>query len=99
MQSMQVTLVHVQVRANNINEFIEACRLNHESSIKENGNFRFDVLQLDNDPCKFVLYESYKSAEDAAKHKETAHYLDWRKTVADWMEVPRQGVAYAGLFP
>jgi len=56
---MQVTLVYVQVKPDFINEFIEACRLNHEASIKETGHFRFDILQLENDACKFVLYESY----------------------------------------
>jgi len=96
---MQVTLVYVQVKPDFINAFIEACRLNHEASIKEDGNFRFDVLQLESDACKFVLYESYNNAADAAKHKETAHYLKWRETVADWMLVPREGVAYTGLFP
>jgi len=96
---MHVTLVYVEVKAEFVNEFIEASRLNHESSIEEEGNFRFDILQLQSDPCKFVLYESYKSTKDAAKHKETSHYLTWRKTVADWMLVPRQGIAYTGLLP
>ncbi len=96
---MQVNIVHVVVKKEFINEFIEASRVNHESSIKEAGNFRFDVLQLQEDPCKFILYEAYKNQEDAAKHKETSHYLTWRKIVADWMVVPRQGIAYTGLFP
>jgi len=96
---MQATLVYVEVKAEFVNEFIEACQLNHESSIKEEGNFRFDILQLQDDPCKFVLYESYKSTEDAAKHKETPHYLTWRKTVANWMQVPRKGIVYTGLLP
>ncbi len=96
---MQVTIVHVEVKSEYIDDFIEASRLNHEASIREQGNFRFDVLQLKDNPCKFVLYESYKTKEDATKHKETSHYLKWRETVADWMAVPRQGVAYTGLFP
>jgi len=96
---MQVTLVHVVVKSEFIENFIEACRLNHESSIAEPGNFRFDILQLEDDPCKFVLYESYKSKEDAAKHKDTLHYLTWRESVANWMTIPRQGVIYRGLFP
>jgi len=96
---MQVTLVHVEIKPENVDDFIEASRLNHESSIKETGNFRFDVIQLLDNPCKFVLYEAYQSQKDAAKHKETPHYLAWRDTVADWMAVPRQGIPYKGLFP
>jgi len=96
---MQVTLVHVVVKPEFVAQFMEASRLNHEASIKEEGNFRFDVLQLKDNPCKFVLYESYQSQDDVNKHKETPHYLAWRETVADWMAEPRQGIAYQGLYP
>ena len=96
---MQVTIVHVHVKADHVDDFIEACRLNHEVSIQESGNRRFDILQSSEDPARFVLYEAYESARAAAAHKETAHYLAWRETVADWMAEPRQGVPYNGLFP
>ena len=96
---MYVTIVNVSVKPDFIEEFKEACRKNHESSIQEPGNMRFDVLQLQDDPKKFVLYEAYKSSQDAAAHKDTKHYLTWRKTVADWMAEPRQGIVYDGLFP
>jgi autoinducer 2-degrading protein len=96
---MQVTIVHVTVKPEHIDDFIEASRLNHESSVAEPGNRRFDVLQSTDDPTRFVLYEAYENAAEAAKHKETAHYLKWRETVADWMAQPRSGVPYKGLFP
>ena len=96
---MQVTIVHVHVKSSHIDDFIEACRLNHEASTREPGNRRFDILQSSEDPARFVLYEAYESAAAAAVHKETAHYLAWRETVADWMAEPRQGVPYNGLFP
>jgi len=96
---MQVTLVHVHVKPERVAEFIEATRKNHEASIREPGNRRFDVLQSADDPARFVLYEAYVSAEDAAAHKQTPHYLQWRDTVAEWMAEPRQGIAYSGVFP
>jgi len=96
---MQVTIVHIVVKREHIDDFIEASRLNHEASVKEPGNRRFDVLQSADDQSRFVLYEAYKDAEEAAKHKETEHYLTWRNTVADWMMEPRQGIPYNGLFP
>ena len=96
---MHVTLVHVQLKPQYIDDFIEACRLNHLASINEPGNRRFDVLQLAHDASRFVLYEAYASADDAAAHKQTEHYLRWRETVADWMAAPREGVSYDGLFP
>jgi len=96
---MHVTLVHVQVKPEHIRDFIEASRLNHEGSVKEPGNRRFDILQSADDPTKFVLYEAYVNAQDAAAHKTSPHYLKWRDTVAPWMATPRQGVPYLGLYP
>ena len=96
---MHVTLVQVQVKPGHIDDFIAATRLNHEASIQEPGNRRFDILQSPENPGHFVLYEAYASVEAAAAHKQTAHYLTWRDTVAEWMAEPRQGVPYEGLFP
>jgi autoinducer 2-degrading protein len=98
-QTMNVTLVHVHVKPESVANFIEATRENHQASIREKGNRRFDVLQLASDPARFVLYEAYASADDAAAHKQTAHYQKWRDAVAGWMASPRQGVQYDGLFP
>ena len=96
---MLVTIVYIKVKPEYIEAFKQACRLNHEGSIREPGNFRFDVLQLDEDPTRFVLYESYNSQQDVDAHKQTLHYLTWRDTVTDWMAETRQGVKYTGLYP
>jgi hypothetical protein len=55
---MIVTTVTVYVKPENIEDFIEASTENHESSIKEPGNMRFDVLQSMSDPTRFLLYEA-----------------------------------------
>lgn len=96
---MQVTLVHVEVKPDRIDDFIEACRVNHVASIEETGNRRFDVLQDSRDPAKFILLEAYITAEQAAAHKQTAHYTTWRDTVEDMMAKPREGIPYNGLYP
>ena len=96
---MHVTLVHVHIKPERVNDFIEATKINHELSTRERGNRRFDVLQSPEDPTRFVLYEAYESAADAAAHKATSHYLTWRDKVADWMAEPRKGIAYLGLLP
>ena len=82
---MHVMLVHVAVKPAHIDDFIAATRRNHEASVQESGNRRFDVLQSPDDPGQFVLYEAYATAEDARAHKQTAHYLAWRDAVTDWM--------------
>ena len=50
---MHVTLVHVTVKPDHINDFIEATRRNHEASVQEPGNRRFDVLQSPDAPEQF----------------------------------------------
>lgn len=96
---MHVTLVHVHVKPEHIANFIAATRANHEASVREFGNQRFDVLQSAEDPARFVLYEAYTSAEHAAAHKQTEHYARWCDVVASWMASPRRGVPYRGLLP
>ena len=96
---MTATIVHVFVKPAFIRSFIEATQKNHEDSVQEPGNLRFDMLQDANDPNKFVLYEAYVSDEAAARHKETPHYIKWRDTVEAWMAKPREGVKHKFLFP
>ena len=96
---MTATLVYVQVRPEHVTSFIEATRENHENSVKEKGNLRFDILQDANDPGKFILYEAYDSEQAVTAHKETQHYMKWRDTVAPWMMKPREGVKHKMLFP
>jgi autoinducer 2-degrading protein len=96
---MIVTFVNVWVKKEHIEDFKKASIANHKESIKEPGNLRFDVLQDDADPSKFVLYEAYESPEASAAHKETPHYLKWREAVADWMAQPRVGIKHQILAP
>ena len=96
---MQVTMVHVHVKPAHIADFIAATRKNHEASVCEAQNLRFDILQSRDDPARFVLYEAYTCEAAAAAHKQTTHYLSWRETVADWMAEARQGISYDGLYP
>ena len=96
---MHVTLVHVRVRPEHLDAFVAATRANHEASVSEPGNRRFDVLQAPDDPTRFILYEAYASDADAAAHKETAHYLAWRAAVAEMMAEPRRGEPMNGLLP
>ena len=96
---MQVTMVHLRVKADCLDAFVAATKANHEGSVAEPGNLRFDILQDPDDPTVFVLYEAYADDASAAAHKQTPHYFAWRDTVADMMAEPRRGVPYRCLFP
>ncbi|MBQ8342109.1 MAG: antibiotic biosynthesis monooxygenase [Clostridia bacterium] len=89
---MIATLVFVDVKPENVEDFRKITLYNHENSRKEAGNVRFDVLQDNNNPTQFVLYEVFENEEAAAFHKTTEHYLKWRETVAPYMASPRKAI-------
>jgi len=96
---MLVVHVHVQVKPDKIEAFKAATVENATNSVQEPGIARFDVIQQQDDPTRFVLVEVYRTPDDPASHKETAHYQKWRDTVADMMAQPRSSVKYANCFP
>ncbi len=96
---MYVACVTVFVKSEHIDAFIEATLENARSSRREPENIRFDVLQAEDDPSRFFLYEVYQTKEGSAAHKKTPHYLAWRETVADWMAKPREGITHNSLYP
>lgn len=96
---MFVTLVHCHVKPEHLDAFIDATRANHEASTREDGNLRFDVIRLIEDPTRFVLYEWYLDEAAAMAHRDTAHFAAWRAATADHFAEPRYGVRYDGLFP
>jgi len=87
------------VKPESVGEFIRASEANHLESVKEKGNIRFDFIQQADDNCRFMFYEAYESEEDAAAHKNSAHYLKWRESVQDMMAEPRKGIKYNILLP
>jgi autoinducer 2-degrading protein len=96
---MVVTTVMVRVKPELVADFIGATVRNHEQSIFEQGNMRFDILQSDDDPAAFMLYEAYDTPESAAAHKKTRHYAIWRDTVEKLMAEPRKGIHYKSIKP
>ncbi len=91
--------VTAQVRPGEEGAFLAATLENARLTRREPGNIRFDVLQGEDDPARFFLYEAYRSAEDFQAHQRTDHYLRWRETVAPMMAEPRRGVRYVSRFP
>ncbi len=96
---MFVVMVHVSVKPDSIEAFKKASIINAQSSINEAGIARFDFIQQQDDPSKFLLVEVYASEEDTFKHKDTAHYQTWRDTVAPMMAEPRKGIRYDVIYP
>jgi quinol monooxygenase YgiN len=86
--------VHIHVKAEEVEAFKQATIANARESLKEPGIERFDILQQQDDPTRFVLVEIYLGADAPAAHKETSHYQLWRDTVAPMMAEPRTSVKF-----
>jgi len=96
---MLIVHVHVHVKPEYVEAFKEATIANARESNQEPGIGRFDFVQQQDDPARFVLVEAYRTAEAPAAHKETKHYQAWRDAVAPMMAEPRASVKFGNLFP
>lgn len=96
---MYIVHVNVHVKKDYIEMFKILTTENAKDSILEPGIVRFDIVQQQDAPSKFVLIEVYRSFEDTAKHKLTDHYLRWRDAVANMMKEPRTSTKYFNVFP
>jgi (4S)-4-hydroxy-5-phosphonooxypentane-2,3-dione isomerase len=96
---MLVVHVFVHVKSEYVEAFRAATLENARQSMQEPGIARFDIVQQQDDPARFVLVESYRTVDAPARHKETAHYAKWRDSVAAMMAEPRTSIKYANVFP
>jgi quinol monooxygenase YgiN len=96
---MLIIHVHVHVKPEHVEAFRRATIGNAAASVKEPGIARFDVVQQDDDPTRFILIEVYRNLDATVKHKQTSHYQTWAATVADMMAEPRTRVSYGNVFP
>ncbi len=96
---MLVVHVHVHIKPEYVQAFTQASLENARASVQEPGIARFDVIQQNDDPTRFVLVEAYRTENAPALHKETAHYKKWRDAVAPMMAEARTSVKFRNVFP
>ena len=96
---MHIVHVFVHVKPEHLEAFKAATIENARNSVQEPGIARFDVVQQADDPTRFVLIEVYRTPDDPAKHKETAHYNKWREVCEPMLAVPRTRIVYDNIFP
>lgn len=96
---MLIVHVHVKVKPEHVDAFVAATTANAKASLEEPGVLRFDVIREEGTSDRFVLVEVYRTADDPARHKETAHYETWRDAVEPMMAEPRRSTKYGEIFP
>jgi len=93
-----VVSVTIFVKPESVRHFIEATLDNASNSRHEPGNVRFDVLQAEDDPTRFMLDEAYLTKDDFVRHQQTEHYARWKAVAPDLMAKPRDSVKHHALF-
>ncbi|HEX2920175.1 MAG TPA: antibiotic biosynthesis monooxygenase [Bacteroidales bacterium] len=96
---MIAACIYLHIKPEMIDDFIRVSTDNHNKSVKEPGNIRFDIIQQVDDATRFMLYEAYETEEQATAHKNTPQYFAWRDAVKDMMQEPRYGIKYNILQP
>lgn len=96
---MLIINVSVHVKPECIDAFKQASIVNATASVLEPGIARFDVLQREDNPTRFLLIEAYRDDEAPARHKQTAHYAAWRDAVESMMAEPRTSVRCRAVHP
>jgi autoinducer 2-degrading protein len=96
---MLIVHIQVHVKPECVEAFKQATLANARASLQEPGVVRFEVVQQQDDPARFVFVEVYRDVNAAAAHKETKHYPVWRDTVAPMMAEPRHSMKFDNIFP
>ena len=96
---MYIVHVHIHIKPEFIEAFKVASLENARNSLHELGIARFDVIQQIDDPTHFELIEVYRTSDDPARHKETAHYNKWRELAEPMLAGPRTRTLYNNVFP
>ena len=96
---MLVLQVMARVKPEYLEAFREATISNARESRKEPGIARFDLLQQEDDPLRFQLFEVYRTREATAAHKETPHYKQWVETVTPMMAEARTRSWWTTVYP
>ncbi len=97
---MVVMLVSLTVKPELLDTFKEVALTNARASRTEPGNLRFDVIQQQDDPHKFVLIEVYRDEDARQAHFATDHYREWKaaSTQYDFFS-EKANLLYTPLFP
>ncbi len=96
---MIIVQVYIHVKPDQLDAFKAATLENARNSVQDPGCARFDVLQQEDDPTRFVLFEVYRSPEGMAAHRESAHYKKWAEVAPPMMQSERTRQRYVNVFP
>ena len=94
---MFVMLVKLQVKPELVAEFTAAILKNAALSVERDpGCVRFDVLQQQDDPTRWLLYEVYDQEQAWVEHRKAPHFLAFME-VGNRAIVTREATKLTGI--
>ena len=94
---MFVAAVHIFVKPEAVDDFMELIKLDQEGTLAEPGCVRFDVVRSVDDPNEFLIWEVYLDEEAAAFHKTTPHYAEFKERMPALASKDRYADRYEGV--
>ena len=89
---MYALTVIAYVLENETEAFLQKTMVCARATRSENGNLRYDILQNEDNPLGFVIYEVYRSKDDFLFHRTTPHSQKWKAETESMMAKPRERI-------
>ena len=74
---MLIQVVHLEAQPEQLETFLAEATANLQASRQEEGVLQFDLLQQNDFPTRFLLYEVYRDEAALEAHRQTAHFQRW----------------------
>lgn len=96
---MVIVKISVKIKPEMLEIFIGATNELGNLTRQEGGNLRYEVLQQENDPTRFVIQEIYKDDDAMNAHFNAPHFEAWRSAVAATFAEAGTSTRYQPMFP
>ncbi len=84
---MFAIFVTVNVKPNQVDEFVEACIENGQASVREEPDcFQFEILRDKKDQSRLCFIEAFKDEQALKTHWETPHFAKMWQTVESMVD-------------
>jgi (4S)-4-hydroxy-5-phosphonooxypentane-2,3-dione isomerase len=95
---MFIFQVHHYIKPDMVEAYLAATLENARLSMQEPGVLRFDVLQDQEDPAHFSLFEVYSDEDAQASHLQTWHFKAWKQVAVAAFERRGNGNQFSVYF-
>ena len=86
---MRILHVYLNIQPDKIDAFKELARFNAANSTQEPGCLRFEALQKEDEPTRFMLIEHYVDEAAIESHRQTDHFARWSREIGDLVTADR----------